>query len=446
MVPSTLQYLDRAKPEPSSAVQAEAWLPEYWYGRFLGLGNKGLDGCIDYTNLDYGTSLHFATVGSNNGHNGNDGIAFLNELEVLADFSFRAVHLESVIGKQIVEAYYGRPHDKAYFLGCSMGGRQGTQSALMYPEDFDGIVAGAPATNFNFFEGWAAMLGQRIGAPDPTGNDSFIPPELWDVVAAEVLRQCDGQDGVEDGIITEPDECRFRPEAILCVPGQESGCLSIFQINALNEIYRPLFGRNGEFLYSRYDPGAEADGGAQQWFSGSIDPFIADWYRFAVLSDPAYSFENFSLDTIMLGDTLNPGIIGTVNGDFSFVAYGGRKFLTYHGRMDQVIPSGNSKEMYNNIARTLSMPSLDDFYRLFLVPGMNHCMGGPGATAFGQSGIASNVMNSSSYNVLLAMVDWVESGISPDVIIGTGSAGQTRMHCRYPQKSVWDGSTFSCEA
>ncbi|KAG5727020.1 putative feruloyl esterase B-2 [Termitomyces sp. T112] len=320
----------------TSAVHAEAWLPDTWFGRFLGLGNGGLGGCVDYVNLDYGTSLHFAAVGSDNGHDGDSGSVFLNHPEVLNDFAFRAIHVEVVIGKQIVEAYYGRPHHKSYYLGCSTGGRQGTQEALKFPEDFDGIVAGSPATNFNNLLGWGAILGRFVGAPDPTGNPHFIPADLWDTVASEVLKQCDGLDGVEDGIITEPDDCQFRPEAIVCTAGQTTGCLTSAQIDALHEIYQPLFGTNGELLFSRYDPGTEADGNAQAYFSGSIFSIPDDWFRFTVLNDSSFDFENFDLDTIELGDRVDPGGIQTFNGDLSTFEARGGKFLTYHGRRDQV--------------------------------------------------------------------------------------------------------------
>ena len=120
---------------------------------------------IDYSNLDYGSGLHFAAVGSDNGHDGNSGIVFLNHPEVINDFAFRAVHVEAVIGKQIVEKYYGKAQHKSYYLGCSTGGRQGTQEALKFPDDFDGIIGGSPATDFNHLQGWSGLLGTFVGAP-----------------------------------------------------------------------------------------------------------------------------------------------------------------------------------------------------------------------------------------------------------------------------------------
>jgi feruloyl esterase len=175
---------------------------------------------------------------------------------VLNDFAFRSIHVEAVIGKQIVEAYYGKPHEKAYYLGCSTGGRQGTQSALKFPTDWDGIIAGAPATDFNHLQHWGAMLARSIGAPNPSSSPAFIPPELWKLVAGEILNQCDSIDGVRDGIITEPDACDFRPEALLCTGADGEKCLSRPQVEALRKIYSPLY-ENGELIYPRFDPGAE---------------------------------------------------------------------------------------------------------------------------------------------------------------------------------------------
>ncbi|KAH0579445.1 hypothetical protein H2248_002309 [Termitomyces sp. 'cryptogamus'] len=394
---------------------------------------------IDYSNLDYGASLHFATIGSNNGHDGMDGHTFLNNPEVINDFAFRAIHVSTLIGKQIVQAYYGSPHQKSYYLGCSTGGRQGTQSALKFPEDFDGIVAGAPATDWNHLVGLGAMLARYIGAPNASTSPSFISADLWELVAAEILAQCDELDGVRDGIITEPDACDFRPEALLCSGNGTAGCLSIAQVEALRKIYQPLYGVEGQLLYPRPDPGCEADGNTASVLNGTVVSFSNDWFKYAIYNDTGYDFSNFSIQDIALADSMNPGGISTFDGNFSEFRDRGGKFLTYHGRRDELIPSGNSKRLYNLISRTLRMPSLDSFYRLFLIPGMNHCTGGPGAGIFGQSTIASNVVNASANNVLLAMVEWVEGGRAPDYVFGMSLEGEQRIHCRYPQRSVWSG-------
>ncbi|KAJ7207158.1 tannase and feruloyl esterase [Mycena pura] len=427
-----------------SSVHAEAWLPDEWHGRFLGLGNGGLGGCIDYDGLDYGAVLHFATVGSNNGHDGHSGSVFLNRPEVINDFAFRAIHVEAVIGKQIAEAYYGRPHDKAYFLGCSTGGRQGTQAALKFPVDFDGILAGAPATDWNHLLHWAGMLSRHIGAPNPASSPAYIPFRLWKVVAEEVLNQCDAVDGVLDGIITEPDACDFRPQSLLCRGDAivADTCLSPPQVEALQKIYSPLHA-NGRLVYPRYDPGAEASPGSIITFNGRFPSTPGDWFKYTVLNDTEFDFRDYGHEQLALMDKINPGGISTFDGDLSAFRDRGGKFLTYHGRMDPVIASGNSKRLYDLVEATLG--TLDGFYRLFLIPGMDHCLGGRGASNFGQLGTWTNAVNDSSHNILLALVDWVEGGIEPDTITGTTADGKsTRVHCRYPATSVWDGNAFVC--
>ncbi|GJJ14834.1 hypothetical protein Clacol_009102 [Clathrus columnatus] len=437
----------------TSAVHFEAWLPDEWFGRFLGLGNGGLGGCIDYQNLDYGSTLHFASVGSDNGHDGgaSDGTPFLNHPEVINDYAFRAVHVEAVIGKQIVEAYYKTSISKSYFLGCSTGGRQAMQSALKFPEDFDGLVGGSPATGMNHLVGSQVRLGQYIGAPNPDSSPSFIPAELWPVISQEILNQCDDLDGVEDGIITDPDQCNFRPESLLCTNPSStntSSCLTPPQVEALRKIYRPIFGTQGEMLYTKYDLRGESDGNFVDMFSGQISSIAVGWYQNVVFNDPNYSFENFNLSVFESTNAINPGDINTWDGYMETFRARGGKILTYHGRQDQLISSDNSLQFYNLVSSTLLSPNLDDFLRLFLIPGMGHCSGGPGAWAFGQSGIVSNVVNASTHNILLALVDWVENEKAPADIIGSvpGSTPNIeRTHCRYPQRSVFDGSNFICD-
>ncbi|KAJ6490290.1 tannase and feruloyl esterase [Mycena vitilis] len=427
----------------TSAVRGEAWLPDEWNGRFLALGNGGLGGCIAYSELDYGSAMRFATVGSNNGHEGNTAVDFLGSEEVLNDFAFRSIHTEAVVGKQIVDAYYGRPHDNAFYLGCSQGGRQGTQTALKYPDDFDGILAGAPATDWNHLMHWTAMMGVFIGAPNPSSSPAFIPPQLWKIVAAEVLAQCDILDGVRDSIITEPDACDFRPEALLCADGSNGKCLTPPQIEALRKIYAPLYD-DGELLYPRFDPGSHSLDGAGDNFNGEFPRYPKEWLSYAVLNGTDYDFSKYGPAEGRLMGQVNPAGIATFDGDMSAFRDRGGKFLAYHGRMDPQIPSGNSKRVYDLVARTLGMPTLDAFYRLFLVPGMGHCSGGPGAASFGQLG-GMNARNESSHNLLLALVNWDEGGVGPQTITGTADDGAERVHCRYPIRSVWDGERFRCE-
>ncbi|KAK7052665.1 carboxylic ester hydrolase [Favolaschia claudopus] len=443
----------------TSAVHAEAWLPNNWNGRFIGLGNGGTSGCIEYDDLDYTTSLNFAAIGSDNGHDGASGLPFLNHPEVINDYAFRAVHAEAVVGKQLVRAYYSKPHSHSYFIGCSSGGRQGLQAALKYPADFDGIVAGAGATDFNNLMGWSGMLGHYVGATSPdvpvTSSPAFLPSETWEVVSREILKQCDVLDGVEDGIISEPDDCDFKLDAILCSGNQTStACLTPPQADAVRKIYSPLVDAKGNLLYPRYSPGAEADPFAATVFGGLFSALAADWYRYAVLNVTSYDFTDWSVEDVLRMDAVNPGGVATFDGDLSAFRERGGKFLAYHGRRDPLISSTNSKRVYDLIANTLP-PSpntkipLDDFYRLFLIPGMGHCFGGIGPTSVVPG---TSLVNDAEHNILLAMVKWVEEGEAPDVIVGVGEGNGTsamteRSFCRYPMKGVWDAKegVWVCE-
>ncbi|THH04067.1 hypothetical protein EW145_g5797 [Phellinidium pouzarii] len=418
-----------------SAVTAEAWLPTDWNGRFLGLGNGGLGGCIDYDNLGYGSSMGFATIGTNNGHDGNTGLPFANNSQVLADFTTRSVHIEAVVGKRLTAAHYGRVPHHAYYFGCSTGGRQGVYSAMHNPSDFDGILAGAPAIDFN------RLLG------------CFISEALWDVVTKEILKQCDAIDGVVDGIITEPDACDFRPEEIQCVGGSTSNCLTIPQVNALRKIYSPLYIINDELLFPRFDPGAVSN----IHFHGSPFLYSDHWMKYSIRNDPNFNYSTFGLADIALSDEIDPGQISTSSGDFSAFRARGGKIISYHGRNDEIISSGNSKALYNRVSRTLGLnaASLDAFFRLFLVPGMGHCFGGTGAVNFGQHAWKKGdtdipeekLLVHKADNVLLSLVDWVEHGNAPDTITGVSDDGTSlRVHCRYPQRSWWNGSEYTCVA
>jgi len=292
---------------------------------------------------------------------------------------------------------------------------------------------------------WTAMLSRYLGSPNAASSPSYIPPKTWKIIAKEVLRQCDKVDGVLDQIISEPDACDFRPETLLC-PGDgtsSESCLTRPQVETLRKIYSPLYGPDGVLVYPRFDPGAESSPLISFSLSGDFPPYTEQWLKYVVLNVTEYDISDYGLKHGALLASVNGGDIATFDGDFSAFRDRGGKFLSYHGRADPVIPSGSSKRLYDLISRTLSMPNLDPFYRLFLVPGMDHCTDGPGASKFGQLP-GTGALNSSSHNIILAMVDWVENGVAPDILTGTASDGTARDHCRYPARSLWNGSAFLC--
>ncbi|KAK7063621.1 carboxylic ester hydrolase [Favolaschia claudopus] len=422
----------------------EAWLPSNWTGRFLATGNGGIGGCIQFNDMDYGASLGFATTGSDNGHSGQNGTLFLNNIDVVDDFVFRALLTSAQVGKQITRDFFGKAQTKSYYFGCSTGGRQGWKMAQDFPDEFDGIVAGAPAFAFTGLQAWAGMFFPLIKNAGP----NFPPQSLWPVVDAGILSQCDGLDGAVDGIIEEPSRCHFNPEALRCAPGQTSACLTRQQVDTVRAVFSSVFAK-GTFIYPALEFGPGLLGQIFQIYGGPTQFLFADnWFRFAVFNDPAFNSTMLTPDEILFAQKQNVGGINTFSGDISKFKNRGSKILHYHGQVDQLISSLNSNRYYELVSETMKMSpaALDEFYRFFRISGMQHCAGGPGATFIGnmESAVASLDPNQ---NVLTAMVRWVEQGVAPDTILGTAFVNQTkalgvnfqRAHCRFPFHNVFAG-------
>ncbi|KAH8585910.1 Tannase/feruloyl esterase [Bisporella sp. PMI_857] len=429
-----------------SGVSMEAWLPQDWTGRFLSAGNGGLGGCVQYEDIDYATSLGFAAVGTNNGHNGMSGQAFLNNPGVVEDFAYRALHLGVVTGKSITKTFYGRKHTKSYYLGCSTGGRQGFKEAQSFPDDFDGIVAGAPAFSFNNLTSWSSNFLVLSG---PVGSATFVPISKWTTIHNDILKQCDGLDGYVDGILESPDLCKYNPDGLICTPGQEnsSDCLTPTQAETVRKTFSPLYDTAGSLVYPEMQVGAELTGMPQTYFNGQ--PFGAsDWFRYAIFNNASWDPTSLTPKDWLLSSRLNRYDIETWHGDLSAFKKRQGKLLHYHGLADGIISSSNSPRYYQHVSKTMGLSSaqLDQFYRYFPVSGMAHCGGGPGASFIGNQ--ARNLAGlDPAENVLMAMVRWVENGVAPDTITGTAYINGTkdagidfkRRHCRWPRRNHFRG-------
>jgi feruloyl esterase len=235
---------------------------------------------VDYANLDHGSYLHFATIGTNNGHNGNfDAAPFLmpSRNETVTDFAYRAIHVAAQVGKNLTSIYYGSAPHHSYYDGCSAGGRQGISAASRYPEDFDGIIAGSPAVDWNYLLGSSGIWASHVAFKSP----SYIPANLWNTtVTQEVLKQCDALDGRVDGIIANPNVCQWDPTALLCTDKDvtnPSGCLIQPQVDGLKEFYKPILDTDGKLIYARFDPGAEGDMSYGFGMSGTLSPLTEVW-------------------------------------------------------------------------------------------------------------------------------------------------------------------------
>ncbi|KAF2185902.1 ferulic acid esterase [Zopfia rhizophila CBS 207.26] len=420
--------------------------PEEWTGRFLGTGNGGIDGCIKYEDMAYGLRHGFAVTGSNNGHNGTSGFAFLHNPDIVTDFSYRSLHTTATAGKTLVRAFYGKPHTKSYYIGCSGGGRQAIQSASLYPTDYDGIIAGAPGVNFNYMSSWRASFYPLTG---PKNSSDFIKAETWQgLIHDEILRQCDELDGVRDGVLTDPGLCAgiFDPETLLC--GEKGGqCLSEKQVEVVRQVFSPLHGENGELIYPGLQPGAEVRA-TERLLSGTPFPYSEDWFKYVVFSNPSWDPATWTIRDATVAEAMNPGNARSWPDTLAPFRDRGAKMMIYHGGADQQITGFNTERFYHRLSSSMDHTNeqLDDFLRFFRIPGMGHCSGGLGAWQFGQTG-AAGVEFEPGMNVLAAVVDWVENGKAPEMILGTKFVNDTvdmgvdyqRSHCRYPFRSTYIG-------
>ncbi|KAF3033065.1 Tannase and feruloyl esterase [Didymella heteroderae] len=427
-----------------SGFNMEAWLPSNWTGRYVSTGNGGLNGCIKYEDLAYTTGAGFAAAGTNNGHNGTSGQPFYKNADIVEDFAYRALYTGTVIGKQITKGFYGKAHKKSYYFGCSTGGRQGFKAAQEFSEEFDGIVAGAPAVAFNNLTSWSGSFFRATGM---NTSDTFVTRSQWALVHADVLKQCDLLDGYADGILEYPPLCNYDPSGLQCTgSGKASTCLTAKQVQTVKTVLSPVYNDKGDLVYPRLQPGAEILASVIL-FAGIPFPYTTDWFRYAVYNDTTWDPTTLSGTDFDNAARINPGNIQTWKGDLS-KAKKHSKILHWHGAMDAIISSANSPRYYDHVSETMGLSSdeLDEFYRFFTVSGTGHCGGGDGAHVIGQ---ASNEVSSydPKENILMAIVDWVENGNAPETIIGTKYVNDTqslgvefkRAHCKYPKRNHYKG-------
>jgi feruloyl esterase len=222
-------------------IRFELLLPKNWNGKFVMGGGGGFVGSVVNVALAYGAlQSGYATVGTDTGHEGHplDASWALNNMERIVSFGHQAVHRTAVTAKELIKAYYEQDIARDYFIGCSRGGGQALMEAQRYPEDFEGIVAGAPA--YNWTEGMAAATAQinRAMYPDPDNlQQAVIGPREQEVIASGYLAQCDALDGIEDGILNDPRQCDFDVATLACAVGQADACLTEEQLAAVRTIY-----------------------------------------------------------------------------------------------------------------------------------------------------------------------------------------------------------------
>jgi feruloyl esterase len=336
------------RPVRDSEIRFEVWMPAGgWNGKFVGVGNGGYSGEIWHWSMTEPLAKGYATASTDTGHEGSvmDASFALDHPEKWADFGYRAVHETTIKAKAIIAAYYGRGVSRAYWNGCSTGGRQGLKEAQRFPQDYDGIIAGAPANYMTRLSAQYVWVGQALHKTE----DSFIPPTKLAALHNAVLAACDAGDGVKDGILENPTRCAFDPGVLECKGADGPGCLTAGQVDAARKIYGPSMNpRTGQKLYPGLVPGGELG-----WSSGvgQVVPepmaLATGIFKYLVFKDAKWNYLTFDFDRdSALADKLDEGVVNAIDPNLKrFFARGG-KLLQYHGWADPGIspPIGRDRD------------------------------------------------------------------------------------------------------
>jgi feruloyl esterase len=434
MLPAHCRIAIVMRPSSDSHIEAEVWLPAAWNGKFQAVGNGGWAGTISYAAMARALQEGYATASTDTGHKGGSSAFAIGHPEKLIDFGYRAVHEMTVQSKAIVTAYYKRAARLSYWNGCSTGGRQGLMSAQRYPDDFDAILAGAPANNHS-------RLGiSRLAVAVPAVRDAAaaVPTAKLAFVTRAVLDACGGRDGVKDGFLNDPRACTFDVARLQCTSGDAASCLTALQVETMKRAYAPVKLANGELVFPGKEPGSETAWGM---VSGTADVLAVTGLQIAY-GDSAWDPKSFDLERDLARALEKVGYAtNAIDPDLrAFKARGG-KLLLYHGWNDGLISAGNTVNYYDAVVKTMGRGQ-DDWIRLFMAPGMGHCAGGPGPD---------------QVNWMASLERWRESGRAPERIEAARVAGNrvemTRPLCPYPQIATYtgigstnDAQNFLCSA
>jgi feruloyl esterase len=452
-----------AQPVNDSVINIEVWLPtDGWNGAFKGVGGGGTRGGMSYGAMADALSQGYATASTDGGNlsNGLDGHFALGHPEKIVDWASRAIHVMTVAAKSLSAAFYGEGPYYSYFTGCSTGGHEGLAEAQRFPDDYDGVLAGAPGNNATHLH-TAHIWTWNATNIDPA---SFIPVSKLPMITAAANASCDALDGVEDGLITDPRACHFDPSELQCNGADEAGCLTAPQVEAVRKIYAGTRNpRTGNLIYPGYPRGSEF--GWAPLVVGLVEapgtpavPAFVDIIRIFAFQDPNYDWRTYDFDRDMdfVDSTIGP-IVNSVDPYLTAFKSHGGKLLLYHGWADQFVGPQDNIDYYERIAASVQDKSKGNqgnsgfakaqkFARLFMAPGMQHCAGGPGPNSFGNA-LIPGVPRDPDHDAFAALVRWVEQGVPPERIIATKyvndnpaqGVAMTRPLCPHPDIAVYKG-------
>lgn len=459
------------KPTSDSSINVHVWLPANYNGRYLGTGNGGYAGGFFFSELADGINRGFATANTDMGATGAAGVnadAMVGHPEKWKDFGWRATHLMTTFAQALINTYYGNPANKSYFAGCSTGGQQALMEAQRYPDDYDGILAGAPAFNRTHLH---TVLISQYRATHRTPA-SLIPATKLDVVNRAVLAQCLKSSGgaPNDPFLTDPRDCNFDPASLKCPAVDGPTCLNADQVAAMKVYYAGSTNlANGAIINPGNARGSETSNPASLGFvlnENSTEPTFDSLFKWVFGLTWQWQTFDFNNNMATVDQVLAADLNATSTDLRPFAARGG-KLILYAGFADPLIPSQSSINYYNALAETMNgrsaqaIEKTQAFARLFMAPGMWHCKDGPGPNSFGGAIQEQAPSYDPKYDLLSGLTQWVERSVAPKSVIATKYVGDTagsaiqmqRPLCPYPQFSRYTGSgdpnrpqNFTCTA
>jgi feruloyl esterase len=433
-LPAFCRVVATLKPSASSDIHMEMWMPiAGWNGHFRGTSPNGLGGVINYNAMSVGLIDDFAIASTDTGHQGGD-TAWMQVPDKVTDFAGRAMHETTVVGKALTAAYYGSAPIYSYMIECGGGSAAALHEVQKYPADYNGVVVGGHAAHLT-----RQIFGQLwLWTATHANGVAILPAAKLPAIHDAVLAKCDLLDGVKDGLLENPTRCAFDPKEIECRSSDGPNCLTTAQVEAVRKIYAgPTNPRTNEKIWSPLFRGSELD---WSFFVDSPSPvgIATSTLRDAILKDPAWDYRTTPVDfdrDVALADRSDIARVNASTPDISAYVRRGGKLILSGGWNNALVPAGAVLNYYNSVEATIGSDATRRAVRLYMVPGMIECNGGPGTDTFDMLGV---------------MRRWVERGQAPQEMIASrveyGKVVRTRPLCPYPQVATYQGKGSTDEA
>lgn len=417
------------------------WLPQDWNGRFAMGGQGGFAGAIDNQAQTFGRVLQkgYATAGTDTGHQagGLDGGWALHDLEAIANYGHVAIHRVTEVAKAVIREHYDKRPDTSFFLGCSNGGRQALQEAQRYPDDFDVILAGAPALDFDGLAAAFLYITQRMYPDMEDLSEPLLSQADRTLLRQAIVDRCDARDDISDQVLTDPPSCDFDPRSLACDEGQSDGCLTAQKLAVVEAIYEGPRTASGEQLHVGFPFGAEdveangwgswlvgRENGAGRGVPNAAFGFGTGLAKYFVYQQPEWSYEGYDFSTWGRDSQAIQATLNADNPDLDAFRARGGKLLMFHGWSDSALSANASIDYVEAVYER--DPTAHEDVRLFMMPGVLHCFGGKGPSVV---------------DWLSAMEQWHQGEVAPTELEASfGADGGGRKICAWPKKAVFTGT------